>query len=112
LACSKHGRGLELEELEATREERDPIVDSPTQITLNWKPRFSSFRSIWEVMLSKPTWLRGWTTGWLEFGGAAAAIVVQQSGQDRRSWKEMLMIVNTLRRETESEDRMEEVVEM
>ena len=33
----------------------------PTHMTLNWKPRLSSFRSIWEVMLSKPTWLRGKT---------------------------------------------------
>src|SRR3569833_2396648 len=30
---------------------------SPTQMMLNWKPRFRSFRSIWDVMLSKPTWL-------------------------------------------------------
>ena len=28
-------------------------------MTLNWKPRFRSFFSIWEVMLSKPTWLWG-----------------------------------------------------
>lgn len=31
----------------------------PTQMTLNWKPRFSSFFSICWVMLSKPTWLLG-----------------------------------------------------
>ena len=31
----------------------------PTQMTLNWKPRFRSLRSICEVMLSKPTWLLG-----------------------------------------------------
>jgi len=30
-------------------------------MTLNWKPRFSSFFSIWLVMLSKPTWLLGKT---------------------------------------------------
>lgn len=30
-------------------------------MTLNWKPRFKSFLSICEVMLSKPTWLRGKT---------------------------------------------------
>lgn len=30
--------------------------NSPTQMTLNWKPRFNSFFSIWDVMLSKPTW--------------------------------------------------------
>jgi hypothetical protein len=47
----------------------------PTHITLNWKPRFKSFRSIWEVMLSKPTWLRGKTTVW-----AAAAIVAVADG--------------------------------
>jgi hypothetical protein len=39
----------------------------PTQITLNWKPRFRSLRSIWVVILSKPTWLLGITIG----GGAA-----------------------------------------
>ncbi len=33
----------------------------PTQMTLNWKPRFKSLRSIWFVMLSKPTWLLGMT---------------------------------------------------
>lgn len=33
----------------------------PTQMTLNWKPRLSSFFSIWVVMLSKPTWLLGKT---------------------------------------------------
>lgn len=33
--------------------------DVPTQMTLNWKPRFRSLRSIWLVMLSKPTWLWG-----------------------------------------------------
>lgn len=33
--------------------------DIPTQMTLNWKPRFKSLRSIWDVMLSKPTWLLG-----------------------------------------------------
>lgn len=31
----------------------------PTHMTLNWNPRFRSLRSIWEVMLSKPTWLSG-----------------------------------------------------
>lgn len=35
--------------------------DLPTQITLNWNPRFRSLRSIWFVMLSKPTWLLGMT---------------------------------------------------
>jgi hypothetical protein len=33
----------------------------PTQMTLNWNPRFRSFFSICDVMLSKPTWLRGKT---------------------------------------------------
>ena len=36
-------------------------LDLPTQMTLNWKPRFRSLRSIWVVMLSKPTWLFGMT---------------------------------------------------
>jgi len=31
----------------------------PTQMTLNWNPRLRSLRSIWDVMLSKPTWLWG-----------------------------------------------------
>ena len=33
----------------------------PTHITLNWKPRLRSLRSIWFVILSKPTWLLGIT---------------------------------------------------
>ena len=37
------------------------LPDLPTQITLNWNPRFRSFFSIWVVMLSKPTWLLGKT---------------------------------------------------
>ena len=37
------------------------FCDLPTHITLNWKPRFRSLRSIWVVMLSKPTWLLGIT---------------------------------------------------
>ena len=36
-------------------------VAIPTQMTLNWKPRLRSLRSIWVVMLSKPTWLLGIT---------------------------------------------------
>lgn len=32
-------------------------------MTLNWNPRFSNFFSICEVMLSKPTWLLGYTVG-------------------------------------------------
>jgi hypothetical protein len=35
--------------------------DLPTHMTLNWKPRFKSFFSICDVILSKPTWLRGKT---------------------------------------------------
>lgn len=35
------------------------VRNLPTQITLNWNPRFSSLRSICDVMLSKPTWLEG-----------------------------------------------------
>lgn len=31
------------------------VTNVPTQMTLNWKPRFRSLRSIWLVMLSKPT---------------------------------------------------------
>lgn len=46
--------------------------DSPTQITLNWNPRFKSLRSIWDVMLSKPTWL--W--GWMVAGGMVAILTV------------------------------------
>lgn len=53
---------------------RYPLVSAigniPTTITLNWKPRFNSFRSIWDVMLSKPTWLRGKTT----FCGAGVVV--------------------------------------
>ena len=39
----------------------DNKINLPTQITLNWKPRFNSFFSICCVMLSKPTWLFGKT---------------------------------------------------
>jgi hypothetical protein len=55
----------------------------PTHITLNWKPRFKSFRSIWEVMLSKPTWLRGKTTVW---GTAAAIVAVADGGLVAVEW--------------------------
>ena len=40
------------------------VLYIPTQITLNWKPRFKSLRSICDVILSKPTWLRGYTDCW------------------------------------------------
>jgi hypothetical protein len=49
-------RGRQIEELSADCEFTGNL---PTQMTLNWKPRFRSFFSIWEVMLSKPTWLWG-----------------------------------------------------
>ena len=44
----------------------------PTQITLNWNPRLRSLRSIWVVMLSKPTWLLGITGPC--WGGIAVAM--------------------------------------
>jgi len=47
----------------------------PTHITLNWKPRFNSFRSICEVILSKPTWLRGKTVAVGTEGVVVVAIV-------------------------------------
>ena len=47
-----------VEELSSMGSERQ-LSDLPTQMTLNWKPRFNSFFSIWDVMLSKPTWLLG-----------------------------------------------------
>lgn len=58
---------------------------SPTTITLNWKPRFNSFRSIWEVIESKPTWLRGKTVaGEADVAGAAAMVeVVYQEGGEK-----------------------------
>lgn len=46
----------------------------PTHMTLNWNPRFNSLRSIWEVMLSKPTWLWGKTEAGLAVAGPAVAI--------------------------------------
>lgn len=52
----------------------------PTQITLNWKPRLSSLRSIWVVMLSKPTWLLGITGPcW----GAIAVAMIDWGGSKR-----------------------------
>ena len=57
----------------------------PTQMTLNWKPRFKSLRSIWVVMLSKPTWLLGITCPcWgemVEMGDIAVAIVLEALGE-------------------------------
>lgn len=50
-------------------------------MTLNWKPRFNSLRSIWEVMLSKPTWLRGKTEAEEAEGGPAVAIVEDEQGE-------------------------------
>ena len=55
------------------------VLDAvPTQMTLNWKPRFSSFRSICDVMLSKPTWLRGKTAA--EAALVVAAAIVSPKG--------------------------------
>ena len=48
----------------------------PTQMTLNWKPRLSSFLSICWVMLSKPTWLLGKIDDACCCEGAAAAAIV------------------------------------
>jgi hypothetical protein len=51
------GRGGEyVREIDVANEE----AGLPTQMMLNWNPRFKSLRSIWEVMLSKPTWLWGY----------------------------------------------------
>lgn len=67
---SREGRGSLFSDMVGER------VDSPTHMTLNWNPRFNSLRSIWEVMLSKPTWLRGKTVaGLVEDELAAAAIL-------------------------------------
>lgn len=47
--------------IEGDGRQHEGACHEPTQMTLNWKPRFRSFLSICEVMLSKPTWLRGKT---------------------------------------------------
>jgi hypothetical protein len=52
-------------------------LNSPTQMTLNWKPRFNSFFSICDVMLSKPTWLRGYTECSRVFLSAVVAIATK-----------------------------------
>jgi hypothetical protein len=52
----------------------------PTQMTLNWKPRLSSFFSICWVMLSKPTWLLGNTAfPW----GIAIVILIDACAQEK-----------------------------
>lgn len=56
----------------------------PTHITLNWKPRLSSLRSIWEVMLSKPTWLWGKTVGWLAEAALIAAAMTGTGREEKR----------------------------
>ena len=58
----------------------------PTQITLNWKPRFNSLRSICDVMLSKPTWLRGYTDCW----GACLSMVAIYCDKFRRNQRWIL----------------------
>jgi hypothetical protein len=45
--------------LEARTRSKPVRASLPTQMMLNWKPRFTSFFSICAVMLSKPTWLVG-----------------------------------------------------
>jgi len=52
---------------------------SPTQITLNWKPRFNSLRSICDVILSKPTWLRGYTDCCGAFLSWIVVIIAEES---------------------------------
>lgn len=54
-----------------------PWYHVPTQMTLNWKPRFRSLRSICEVMLSKPTWL------WGKMEVVGVAILLELSVQGR-----------------------------
>lgn len=55
----------------------------PTQITLNWKPRFKSLRSICDVILSKPTWLRGYTDCWGACLSWIVAIVARYEEETR-----------------------------
>lgn len=45
-------------------------------MTLNWKPRFKSLRSIWLVMLSKPTWPSGYTVA----GATLAILLMREDG--------------------------------
>jgi hypothetical protein len=52
------------EQLDMNQSTESRIYHIPTQITLNWNPRFKSLRSICVVILSKPTWLRGYTYCW------------------------------------------------
>jgi len=59
----------------------DPSL--PTQITLNWNPRFKSLRSICVVILSKPTWLRGYTDCW----GACLSMVAIGAAKEMEETK-------------------------
>lgn len=76
--CGFTQTGLTLRMDQHCAQEKIVERNVPTHITLNWKPRFSSFRSICEVILSKPTWLRGKTeAGEAEAELAVAAMVKQ-----------------------------------
>ena len=57
------GLSFEQDISQAIPESGERLAHIPTHMTLNWKPRFKSFRSICEVILSKPTWLWGKTVG-------------------------------------------------
>lgn len=59
------------------------LENLPTQMTLNWNPRFNSLRSIWVVILSKPTWLRGYTDCWGACRSMVAMSFVKESDGER-----------------------------
>lgn len=59
LSCTAHILASIYAIARITTREACGSSDVPTQMTLNWNPRFRSLRSICDVMLSKPTWLRG-----------------------------------------------------
>lgn len=63
------------------------VCNAPTQMTLNWNPRLSSLRSIWLVMLSKPTWLSGCSGCWSVDITTGAAMMLMCIGLERQEWK-------------------------
>jgi hypothetical protein len=68
-------------------------LNLPTQITLNWNPRFNSLRSICVVILSKPTWLRGYTDCW----AACLSMVAIVAAEEIEETEDASMIVGKRR---------------
>lgn len=65
----------------------------PTQMTLNWNPLLSNLRSIWFVIVSKPTWVLGVTgVGPCCWGGSVAVAIARIPSQRHKMRMSMKML--------------------